>query len=73
MTEAGKLLMVFGLLSLLAGAAVWCLGRTGFRGLPGDIVYVSRNVEIYVPIASCVLLSLLLSAMVWLWQWLTGR
>jgi hypothetical protein len=73
MTEAGKLLMLLGGLVCLTGGIVWVLGRAGFRGMPGDIIYQSPNVQIYVPIVSCLLLSVLLSALLWLWQWLMRR
>jgi hypothetical protein len=73
MADTGRFLMVIGLVLVLLGAAVWGLDRLGFRGLPGDIRYESENVRIYFPVVTCLLLSVLLSAGLWLWQWLSRR
>jgi hypothetical protein len=48
------------------GAIVWVLGRLGFKGLPGDFAYESENVKIYVPIVTCLVLSVVISLGVWL-------
>lgn len=73
MTHAGKLLIVFGLLIVAAGAVVWVLGRAGFRGMPGDIRYGSGSVRVYFPVVTCVVASLVLTALMWLWQWIGRR
>ncbi|NIP57611.1 MAG: DUF2905 family protein [Gemmatimonadetes bacterium] len=54
-------------------AHLWALGRTGFRGLPGDIRYETENVRVYFPIVTMLVLSVLLSALLWLVQWLGRR
>ena len=59
-------LVAGGLLLLVAGLAVWGLGRLGFRGLPGDIAYRGENVQVYFPIVTCLVISILLSAIFWL-------
>ena len=73
MTSTGKLLVVVGLLVAAAGAVVWTLGRAGFRGMPGDIRYESGNVRFYFPIVTCIVLSVVLTAAMWLWQWMGRR
>lgn len=73
MSDLGKVLVAAGSLLVVAGLLLWILGRTGFRGLPGDIRYETDNVRIYFPVVSMLLLSLILSAIVWLIQWLGGR
>lgn len=73
MTGAGKLLVAIGLLVALAGAVVWALGRAGFRGMPGDVRYESDNVRFYFPVVTCVVVSVILTALMWLWQWLSRR
>ena len=73
MANAGKLLVVVGLLVACAGALVWALGRAGFRGLPGDIRYESGNVRFYFPLVTCIVLSVILTALMWVWQWLGRR
>ena len=73
MTNMGKLLVVVGLLVAVLGLVVWGLGRAGYRGLPGDIRYESGNVRSYFPIVTCIVLSVILTALSWLWQWLGRR
>jgi hypothetical protein len=73
MTDVGKILIGLGIAICLIGAIVWGLGRAGFHGLPGDIQYQGRNVRIYFPIVTCILLSVLLTLAMWIWQWLSRR
>lgn len=66
--ELGKALVIFGI--VLAGAGVFVLigGKLPFRlgHLPGDIAYQGRNGSFYFPIATCLLVSLLLSLLFWI-------
>lgn len=71
MVNVGKLILILGVVLVIVGAAIWGLGRLGFRGLPGDIIYESDNVRIYIPIVTSIVLSVLLTLALWLWQWLT--
>jgi hypothetical protein len=71
MQNFGKAILLIGLLLIVVGAAIWGLGKAGFRGLPGDIVYKTDNVRIYFPIVTCLVLSALLTLLLWLWQWLS--
>jgi len=73
MTDLGKLLILIGVALAVVGAVVWGLGRIGFRGMPGDISYEGPHVRFYFPIVTCVILSILLTGGLWIWQWLSGR
>ncbi|HYE20569.1 MAG TPA: DUF2905 domain-containing protein [Tepidisphaeraceae bacterium] len=73
MAEMGKLLVFSGLLIALAGAAVWCLARRGFHGLPGDIRYETEHVRVYFPVVTCLVLSAALTGLMWLWHRLIRR
>jgi hypothetical protein len=73
MTEVGKVLIVLGVLIVVIGALVWALGRWGVHGVPGDIAYEGRNFRFYFPVVTCIVLSILLTAGVWVWRWLSGR
>ncbi len=73
MENAGKILVVVGLCLVLIGFAVWGLGRLGFRGLPGDLRYEGENVRIYFPIVTSIVLSILLTAILWLWGWFARK
>jgi len=68
MTEIGRLLMVFGIALIVIGGIVMLLGRTGLPlgRLPGDIVYRGKNTAFYFPLATCILLSIVLSAILYL-------
>ena len=54
----GAIIVVGGLL-MLSGALSW-LGR-----LPGDIRFEGESLKVYIPITSMVLVSLLLSGVIW--------
>jgi len=58
---AGALLILIGLVLLLAGRANVPLGR-----LPGDISYRGKNTSVFFPITTCIVLSILLSFVLWL-------
>lgn len=73
MTELGKWIAVSGFVLLVAGLALWGLGRVGFRGLPGDIRYETENVRVYVPIVSMLALSIVLTLLLWIVRWISGR
>jgi Protein of unknown function (DUF2905) len=63
MTELGKLLIAAGMIMLVAGIVLVLLGRSGvpIGRLPGDIFYRGKNTTIYFPLATSLLLSVLLS------------
>lgn len=69
MEQIGKYLVLFGIILVLAGGLIWGLGRLGYRGLPGDIHIEGENVRFYFPIVTCIVLSVLLTLILWLWQW----
>jgi hypothetical protein len=61
----GRVLMVVGGLVFVVGVVVSLLGRTGLGRLPGDIVVQRGGFTFYFPIVTSVLLSLLLTALLW--------
>ena len=66
MTQAGRAILVAGLVLAVVGALIWGLGKLGFKGLPGDLRIESGGVKIYFPIATCLVLSALLTLALWL-------
>lgn len=61
----GKLLVFAGGALVLLGAAVWLLSGTGFFGrLPGDIRIERPGLTCMFPLASMIILSLLLTVVV---------
>jgi hypothetical protein len=70
MSEMGRLLMGLGLLLLAVGGAMLLLGKSGLPlgRLPGDISYRGKNFSFYFPLATSILLSLVLSALFYLFS-----
>jgi hypothetical protein len=60
-----KLLIVFGLMLVAAGLLGPLMVRMGFGRLPGDIVIERENFRLYIPLATSVLISLVLSVVLW--------
>jgi hypothetical protein len=61
-SDMGKLLIISGLLLIIFGVLVLLAPHIPFLGrLPGDFHYRGRNFSIYFPLASCLLLSILLT------------
>lgn len=62
MHEIGKLLVVFGIVAVLLGAALWSgFGGSWFGRLPGDIRIERGNSGFYFPIVTCIIISIILS------------
>lgn len=60
--QAGKLLFVLGATLALVGGLIWLLGRVGFVGhLPGDIRIERRGFTCVIPLATSILLSIVLT------------
>jgi hypothetical protein len=70
MEKLGKTVIVIGLLVVVAGIILWLFGdKLRFLGrLPGDIRYESGNTRVYIPIATMILVSVLLSVILWVVQ-----
>lgn len=58
MADAGRLLLVAGVLLIVVGGALMLFGR--FH-LPGDFTFRSGNVTVYIPIATSIILSVVLT------------
>jgi hypothetical protein len=63
MSDLGKLLVVFGAVLLVAGVLLTFAGRLNLPlgRLPGDLVYRGKNTVFYFPLATSLLLSIVLS------------
>jgi hypothetical protein len=62
MTELGRSLVLAGVLLAALGAVLLLGGRIPWIGrLPGDFVFRQGGVRIYLPLASCLLVSVVLS------------
>jgi hypothetical protein len=67
MTDLGKLLVIVGGIMVLVGAGLILLGRTGIPlgKLPGDMVYRGKNSTVYFPLATSIVLSAVLTLVMW--------
>jgi len=67
MQEIGKTLFVIGLILAGAGLFLWKIGGRTFLGrLPGDIVVQKPNFTFYFPLATCIVISIVLTLVMWL-------
>jgi uncharacterized membrane protein len=68
MRDVGRLLLIAGAVLVLAGLVMTLLGRMGIGKLPGDILIRRENFTFYFPIVTSIVLSVLLSLLVWLFR-----
>ncbi|HEY7354574.1 MAG TPA: DUF2905 domain-containing protein [Terriglobales bacterium] len=68
MTEIGKMLVFFGILLVAIGVVLIFLGRTNLPigRLPGDILYRGKHTTFYFPLATSILLSVVLTVVLYL-------
>jgi hypothetical protein len=58
-------MFVVGLAVAALGGVLWAMGRLGLVRLPGDFTFGGKGWRLYLPIGTCVLLSVLLSLLMW--------
>ncbi|UCE99992.1 MAG: DUF2905 domain-containing protein [Planctomycetota bacterium] len=68
--QIGKWLIAAGVIIALSGGLVMLSGRIGLFKLPGDLDFGSKNWRIYLPIASCIIISIILTALLWVIRYL---
>lgn len=61
MRAAGPVIVVLGILLVIVGLLAWSGALSWFGRLPGDIRIERPNVRIYVPLASMLLISIVLT------------
>ncbi len=68
MTGFGKLLIVSGAILVIVGIAVVLAGKANLPlgRLPGDVLYRGKNSTFYFPLATCILISVVLSLVMWI-------
>lgn len=64
--DVQRFLIVAGLVILAAGLLWPLIARFGLGRLPGDIVIQRENVTLHIPLATGLLISLILSVLLWL-------
>jgi H+/Cl- antiporter ClcA len=68
MNDLGKLLVLVVAIAIVAGLALILLGRANvpLGRLPGDIVYRGKNSTFYFPLATSIVVSVVLSVVMYL-------
>ncbi|PVY41256.1 DUF2905 domain-containing protein [Pontibacter virosus] len=70
MQPFGKYIIIIGIVIVVIGLIVWLAGdKLGWFGnLPGDIRVERENFRFYMPITSMILVSILLSLLLWVFR-----
>jgi hypothetical protein len=69
MNDMGKFLVIAGLLLVVVGALFWSGFGKGWLGrLPGDINYTRGDFSFHFPLMTCLILSALLTFLLWLFR-----
>jgi hypothetical protein len=69
MNDLGKLLVIAGIVIAIVGALLWSGVGKGWLGrLPGDIHYVKGNFSFHFPLVTCVIVSVILTVLLWLFR-----
>jgi hypothetical protein len=67
--ELGKFLVIAGILISILGVLLWSgIGKNWLGRLPGDINYSKDNFSFHFPIVTCLILSGLLTLIIWLFR-----
>lgn len=73
-TSIGRMLVALGLVILVVGAVLTFAGRVPLLGrLPGDVEIRGDGWTVYAPIATSIVLSVVLTLVIALLSWLAGR
>jgi len=65
MADFGRILVFFGLAAVVVGVVLMAAGRLPSGRLPGDIVYRGKNTTVYFPLATSVVVSMVLSVLLY--------
>jgi membrane protein implicated in regulation of membrane protease activity len=67
--DLGKTLVLLGLILVAVGALLWSgYGRGWLGRLPGDIHYHRGNFSFYFPLVTCLLVSIFLTLLLWIFR-----
>jgi hypothetical protein len=64
--QIGRWLILAGIVVVMLGALMVLLGKVGLFKLPGDLQFGGKNWRVFFPIASCIILSIILTLILWL-------
>ncbi len=64
--QLAKLFLILGAILICLGLLILLAGRLGFFKLPGDFSFETKNVKIFFPLVSCLIISILLTLILWI-------
>lgn len=69
MSDLARMLIVFGVILVVVGLALLLVPKIpGLGKLPGDIVVKRESFTFYFPLGTCILISIILSLIFWLFR-----
>ena len=74
--QLGKVFVIAGVVLVGIGLLLLLGSRFSFLGLgklPGDIAYKGKSVTLYFPIVTCLVLSVVLTGILWLFSYFSRR
>jgi hypothetical protein len=63
-----RFLIIFGILLVVLGMLWPWITTLGLGRLPGDIVVEREHLRFYFPITTCIIISLIITAILWLFR-----
>ena len=63
-----RALIIIGIVLVVVGVLWPWLQKSGLGRLPGDIVVEKENFRLYIPITSAIIVSVVLSILLWLFR-----
>ncbi|MGO8760905.1 MAG: DUF2905 domain-containing protein [Desulfobaccales bacterium] len=69
MSDLGRILIIVGVILVIVGAGFLLAPKLPWLGrLPGDISFKRDNFNVYFPLGTCILISIILTLIMWLWR-----
>ena len=59
-----KILIILGIIILIIGLLYPYIKKLGFGQLPGDMIFKSGNLTFFLPIVTCIIISLILTIII---------
>ena len=68
--QFGKYILITGIVISIIGGIIILFGKIGISRLPGDIEIEGKNWKIYFPVISCIVISIILTGILWVVRFL---
>jgi uncharacterized protein YybS (DUF2232 family) len=69
MNDLGRAIFICGIIIAVIGLFLWKLtGKTPLGRLPGDISVQRPNFSFYFPLTTCIIISIVLTLLMWLFR-----